>query len=247
MKAMRKTLRVGVGRVLALLPDVGVLRPLSFTIATACMLAPTTAAARGYGMSGELWMEASGSYMPSGMPALDVSQSSTSSRPNGVNGSTPPFGFATGFFGARVGLDWVVSDRWVLPLVDFGLYGIMGMYSDTLASADGSFFRLHPAGSFMVDAELLGFGVRFKRRRWMFEATLKPGVALLAVPAAVADGKGFADIDPLSAVTPTLRASLSVCRRLDPMERICAIVTPNIYQWGWGNGGSIALRWELGS
>jgi hypothetical protein len=70
---------------------------------------------------------------------------------------------------------------------------------------------------------------------------------MLAGPVAVADGKGFTDIDPLNSVSFTLRAQLSVCRRLDPSERVCLSVTPNIYQWGWGNGGSVSLRWEIGS
>jgi len=238
------------GRLLATRPHVGAFRYLACVMAVALgALWPSDAEAGGHGLSGELWVEATGTYMPNGMdgsPSLAVSQVSNSARPN-INGSTPPFGFATGFFGARTGLDWVASDRWVFPLIDIGFYGIVGAYSDILASADGTFFRLHPAGTFMVDAEILGIGVRFKRRRWMFEATLKPGIAMLAVPAAVADGKTWTDIDALNSVSPTLRASISVCRRLDPLERVCASVTPNIYQWGWGNGGSISLRWEFGS
>ncbi len=192
-----------------------------------------------------LWIEAAGTYMPSST-SLDVSDVATSSRAN-ISGSTPPFGFATGFFGVRTGLDFISSDRWIIPAFDVGLYGIVGVYNDTLASADGSLFRLHPAGAFMFDAEILGFGVRFKKRRWMFEASIKPGFAVMAMPAAVADGKTFTDTDALNTATLTLRASLSVCRRLDPTERVCASVTPNIYQWGWGNGGSVSLRWELGS
>lgn len=181
-----------------------------------------------------------------GAPTFQVSDVATTSRP-AINGSTPPFGFATGFFGARTGLDFVASDRWIFPVIDIGLYGIIGAYDDTLSSADGSLFRLHPSGAFMMDAELLGFGVRFKRRRWMFEATIKPGFALFAMPAAVVDGNRFVDIDALTAATFTLRAQLSVCRRLDPSERVCASITPNIYEWGWGNGGSVSLRWEIGS
>jgi hypothetical protein len=196
-------------------------------------------------MGAELWVEATGTYMPNG-GGLGVSQDSNTARPN-ISGTTPPFGFATGFFGARMGFDWVVSDRWVVPVIDAGFYGMVGVYSDVLTSADGTFFKLHPAGTFMLDMDILGFGVRFKRRRWMFEATVKPGVAMLAIPAAVADGKNWTPVDQLNTASVTLRASLSVCRRLDPMERVCLSVTPNIYQWGWGNGGSVALRWELGT
>jgi hypothetical protein len=198
-----------------------------------------------FSLGAALWIEAAGTYMPSSS-SLAVSDVATSSRAN-ISGGAPPFGFATGFFGVRTGLDFIESDRWIIPAFDIGLYGIVGVYDDTLTSADGSLFRLHPAGSFMFDAEILGFGVRFKKRRWMFEASIKPGFAVMAMPAAVADGKTFTDTDALNTATLTLRASLSVCRRIDPTERVCASVTPNIYQWGWGNGGSVSLRWEFGS
>jgi hypothetical protein len=180
-------------------------------------------------------------------PTLDVSEVSTETRTANINGSTKPLPFATGFFGLRAGFDVVTGDRWLIPMFGVGLYGIVGTYSDALTSADGSLFRLHPSGSILFDAEILGIGVRVKHRRWMFEGAIKPGFAFLAVPAAVANGKVFTDIDALNTATVTLRASLSLCRRLDPQERICASVTPNIYQWGWGNGGSVSLRWEFGS
>jgi hypothetical protein len=220
---------------------------LSFFIALvgALLLCPQIARADGYGLGTQLWIEGTGIYMPTST-GLDVSAVSNAARSN-IDGSTKPFGFATGYFGFRTGMDFIESDRWIIPMFDLGLYGIMGTYADTLASADGSLFRLHPAGTIMFDAELFGIGVRFKKRRWMFEGTIKPGIAVLAVPAAVADGKGFTDTDALNSVTFTLRAQVSVCRRLDPSERVCLSVTPNIYQWGWGNGGSVSLRWEIGS
>jgi hypothetical protein len=233
------------GKVLA---NSRVVRLRSF--ACACAVVATFSSARdaranGYGLGAALWIEGVGTYMPSSA-TLDATAISNSARAN-IDGSTPPFGFATGFFGVRAGLDFIASDRWVIPAFDVGFYGIVGSYSDTITSADGSLFRLHPAGTMMFDAELLGFGARFKKRRWMFEATIKPGFAFMAMPAAVADGKTFTDVDALTGVTVTLRASLSACRRFDPLERLCLSVTPNIYQWGWGNGGSVALRWEFGS
>jgi hypothetical protein len=218
-----------------------------FAIALVGALLFSTRAARadGYGLGGQIWVEGAGMYMPQST-GLDVSSVSNAARAN-IDGSTKPFGFATGYFGTRAGIDFVASDRWIIPLFDLGLYGIMGTYADTLVSADGSLMRLHPAGTIMFDAELFGVGVRFKKRRWMFEGTIKPGIAILAVPAAVADGKGFTDVDSLNSVTFTIRAQVSLCRRLDPQERVCLSVTPNIYQWGWGNGGSVSLRWEIGS
>ena len=204
----------------------------------------------GYGLAGELWIQGEGIYMPNsqaGSPTFGVSDVVSASRLQPVNGTTGAFGFPTGFFGARTGFDLVVKDRWVVPIIDFGFYGIMGSYSDVLTSADGSLFRLHPAGAMLFDVELLGIGARFKLRRWMIEAAIKPGFAVYVMPAAVSSGVGWTDISALNSVTPTLRASLSLCRRLDPKERVCASVTPNIYAWGWGNGGSVSLRWEFGS
>jgi hypothetical protein len=245
-------MRSELGRILAVGRLVGPRFSLfpAMMVAAVLLLGTSEAHAHGYGIGGQLWFEATGTYMPNNMagsPTLDVSAVSSNARQQNITGSTPAFGFATGFFGVRTGLDFVTSDRWIFPVIDVGFYGAVGMYPDVLTSADGTFFRLHPAGMMMFDAEFLGFGVRFKRRRWMFEATIKPGVALLAVPAAVSNGPGWTDIDALNGASPTLRASLSLCRRLDPMERICASITPNIYQWGWGNGGSVSLRWELGS
>jgi hypothetical protein len=239
-----------VGRLLAHIAHVGIRHLLALSVALMVLGVAGAARARGYGLGGELWVEGAGTYMPNsgpGAPTLDVSGATSSARTQGVSGTTPPFGFATGFFGVRGGLDFVTSDRWIIPVIDVGFYGIMGQYSDVLTSADGSLLRLHPAGTIMFDVELLGFGVRFKHRRWMFEATLKPGVALMAVPAAIAAGPSWNDIDALNSASFTLRASLSLCRRLDPLERVCASVTPNIYQWGWGNGGSVSLRWEFGT
>jgi len=220
-------------------------RSFNIALVGALVLCPEIAWADGYGLGSQLWIEATGTYMPAST-GLDVSAVSNTAREN-IAGSTKPFGFATGYFGVRSGIDFIESDRWIIPLFDIGLYGIMGTYADTLVSADGSLFRLHPAGTIMFDAELSGIGVRFKKRRWMFEGTVKPGFAVVAMPAAVADGKGFTDVDALDSATFTLRAQLSLCRRLDPSERVCLSVTPNIYQWGWGNGGSFSLRWEIGS
>jgi hypothetical protein len=197
------------------------------------------------GLGAQIWVEGAGTYMPTST-GFDVNSVSNGARAN-IEGTTKPFGFATGYFGVRSGIDFIESDRWIIPLFDLGLYGIMGSYSDTLTSADGSLFRLHPSGTIMFDGEVSGIGVRFKKRRWMFEGTIKPGIAILAMPGSVADGKGFTDVDAFNSITVTLRAQLSVCRRLDPTERVCLSVTPNIYQWGWGNGGSVSLRWEIGS
>jgi hypothetical protein len=240
---------VGLGKVLAAAPVVGSRSGVAIVAVVAALSTSATAHARGYGLDGQLWVEGEGTYMPNatGAPSFDASNVAVPGRTQPVSGSTGPFGSSMGFFGVRGGLDLVSQGRFIIPLIDIGFYGILGAYADTYTDAGGAPFRLHPAGSMMFDVELLGFGVRFKHRRWMFEGTVKPGVALFVMPAAVYGAQGWTDIDPLTGVSPTLRASLSLCRRLDPVDRLCASVTPNIYQWGWGNGGSVSLRWEFGS
>ncbi len=208
----------------------------------------SSAHAGGHGLSGALWVEGSGSVLlntSSSSPSFPVSDIATSARA-GINGTTPPFGFPMGFVGVRAGLDLVSADRTLIPLLDVGIFGILGQYSNVLTSVDGSFFQVNPGSIFLIDAELSGIGLRFKHRRWMFGASIKPGLALMVANAAVADGKGFTSIDALTAFSPTLRANLQVCRRFDPLERACLVAEPNIYEWGWGNGGSLALRYEFG-
>lgn len=194
-----------------------------------------------------IWIEAAGAYLPNASgdaPSVSITSASTSTRTFG--GATRPLNVAMGFAGVRMGMDFVIGDRWIVPLVGIGFSGAVGVYSDWLTSVDGTAVRVHPAGGFLADADILGLGVRFKKRRWMFEARVAPGVAMMGLPVAAADGKTWTDLDPPLALSPTLRASLSLCRRLDPMERVCAMVVPNVYEWGWGNGGSISLRWEMG-
>jgi len=211
------------------------------------LVAPDTRAG-GHGFAGQFWLEATGSYMPNtsaDAPSVGLGEESNSAR-SSISGSTRALTVPMAFAGVRGGIDFVASDRWIIPFFDLGVYGAVGTYSDVLSSVDGSIVRFHPASAFMLDAELFGFGARFKRRRWMFEATVKPGVALLGISTDVADGRAFTSLDAQIAATLTLRASLSVCRRLDPEQRVCLSATPNIYQWGWGNGGTLSLRWEVG-
>jgi len=218
-------------------------------ITVACVVCwAATARAGGRGISGALWVEGGGTVLANSSslsPSFPVSDVSTSAR-SAIAGVTPPFGFPMGFFGFRAGIDLVASDRTIVPLVDFGIFGIVGQYADVLTSVDGSFLRVSTSSIFLIDAEATGIGVRFKHRRWMFAAAIKPGVAFMVANASVADGKDFTSIDALTAFSPTLRVSLQVCRRFDPLERACVVAQPNVYEWGWGNGGSLALRYEFG-
>ena len=205
--------------------------------------------AGGHGLSAVLWVEGDATVLPntsSSSPSFSVTDVSTSGRAS-ISGSTPPFRFPMGFVGLRAGMDFVAADRTVIPLLDVGVFGIVGQYSEVLTSVDGSFLSVSPSTMVLIDGEISGIGLRFKHRRWMFGAAIKPGVAFMVANGAVADGKGFTSIDSgLTAFSPTLRVDLQVCRRFDPIERACLVAQPNVYEWGWGNGGSLAIRYEFG-
>ena len=168
---------MGLGKVLAAAPVVGSRSGVAIVAVVAALTSAGTAHARGYGLDGQLWVEGEGTYMPNatGAPSFDASNVAVPGRTQPVSGSTGPFGSSMGFFGVRGGLDLVSQGRFIIPLIDIGFYGILGAYADTYTDAGGAPFRLHPAGSMMFDVELLGFGVRFKHRRWMFEAHREAG------------------------------------------------------------------------
>ena len=61
----------------------------------------------------------------------------------------------------------------------------------------------------------------------------------------MADLTGSSDLK-LRASSFALRLPIEACRRLDPLERACLVVTPQIYEFGWATGASVAVRWEWG-
>ncbi len=227
----------------------GVKRGVTLVVAALGVLLATPAHAGGHGLSAVLWVEGDATVLPnpsSSSPSFSVSDVSSSARAS-FSGATRPFDFPMGFLGLRTGMDLVASDRTVIPLFDVGIFGIVGQYSEVLTSVDGSFLQVSPSSIVLVDGEISGIGVRFKHRRWMFGAAVKPGFAFMVANASVADGRSFTSIDGgLTAFSPILRVDLQVCRRLDPLERVCLVAQPNVYEWGWGNGGSLALRYEFG-
>jgi hypothetical protein len=142
-----------------------------------------------------------------------------------------------------------VNDRWMLPV--FGLqYGwAVGGSPELVTAIDGSIVHVHPWSADFVTMLLPGFGVRQKVRRWMFEASVRPVVSLMETSASVASGADTTDLGKdhtLFSLTLGLRAELEVCRRTDPVQRVCLLASPALYEFGPMNGGTVGLRWEVG-
>ena len=93
---------------------------------------------------------------------------------------------------------------------------------------------------------LPGLGVRVKSRRWLFEASIEPGLSIFFTNGQIVLGSSTRDWS-FGRSTFTLRGDLAACRRLDPMERACVFFAPALYEFGAINGGSVGLRWELGA
>jgi hypothetical protein len=152
--------------------------------------------------------------------------------------STPMVSFGSG-------LAVTLSDRWVLPLAAFEFAFGVGRADRVFTSADGGVIELQPWRSAYFAGWGLGFGARWKHRRWMAQATIQPGLAGMYVKAQVASGAG-ADERSATALSFSLRATLEACRRLDPETRACLFASPNIYEFGLINGGVAGVRWEFG-
>ena len=142
-----------------------------------------------------------------------------------------------------------VNDRWMVPILGFQFGWAVGQSNEVVSSIDGSIVEMHPWSADLVTLLLPGFGVRQKARRWMFEATVRPVFSAVWMNAMVASGASSSDLSDKSALcaaTLGVRAELEVCRRVDPVQRACLLLSPALYEFGPLNGGSVGLRWEVG-
>lgn len=137
------------------------------------------------------------------------------------------------------------GDRNTMPLFGFGMYGAVGSYDGITTSADGSIVRLRPWTAMRYDVLLPGVGARWKHRRWMFETGIRTGIAVLGMRGSVAIGADSRRVDPVG-VSFLLMGQASVCRRLDPWQRLCIEVAPRLYDFGFLNGATAGLRYEWG-
>jgi hypothetical protein len=142
-----------------------------------------------------------------------------------------------------------VNNRYVLPLLGVQFGWTVGTSPDVVTSVDGTIVHMQTWSSDMLTLLLPGVGVRTKARRWMFEGAVRPVVTFMWMNAAAAEGGGtsnIADGHALFAVGLGVRAELEACRRVDPVQRVCLLVSPALYEFSTFNGGSIGLRWEVG-
>ena len=175
------------------------------------------------------------------IPALD-----SMTEPGAIRGSDAkwpaPGSVLLAGAGAGVGITW---GSWVLPLFHLEAAIAVGPSPRVVTALDGSIAELHPWTTRYVAADVFGIGVRTKLRRWMLEAILEPGVAIVWMDAQIASGRTASELHA-AAVSLSLRGTVEVCRRLDPTNRACLAFEPSIYELGFFGGGAVALRWEVG-
>ncbi len=148
-------------------------------------------------------------------------------------------------FGGHMDGGFTVSDRWIVPLFGIGLYGAVGSYDDVLTSYQGSIASLRPWSAYTADFLLPGFGVRSKHRRWMITGLVRTGASVVWEGGSISDGPGVTTFEG-KAGTFLLAGQIEACRRLDPEQRLCLDFQPRLYEFGWLNGATIGLRYEIG-
>lgn len=161
------------------------------------------------------------------------------------SGSSARLGFPLGFVGVGGQFNLLLGQRWFVPLLGASYSTAVGPSPRAIVSIDGSIAELRPWASKLFDVTAVGLGYRAKVRRWLFAADVSVGLAFLYMPGTVATGLEVQDASTM-AVTPTARLNVQGCRRFDPENRLCLVLQPSIYEWGWLNGGSVSLRWEFG-
>ena len=147
-------------------------------------------------------------------------------------------------FGGEVAI--ALGRHWTLPLVGVAFGGAVGGYASVVTSVDGVPMTLKPWTSGYVYMQAIGLQYRTRARRWMFEAGVRGGLSVLWMKTTIAVGGGEYSGSGV-ALTPTLKGDLAVCRRFDPTQRACLFVAPSIYEFGFSNGATFGLRWEVGS
>jgi hypothetical protein len=149
------------------------------------------------------------------------------------------------FAGGHLGGSLAVNRHWSVPILSLGVASAAGPSERVNASIDGSAVQLKPWTTWQLT--LLGPGVeaRAVTGKWLFSASVRGGLSMMWMGVDVAAGS-TGENHTASALTGLARAEARGCRRLDPMHRVCLTVAPHVYQYGWLNGVSAGLLWELG-
>ena len=141
------------------------------------------------------------------------------------------------------GLDLVLRDRLVLPMVTVNLLFTVGSYPTVYGTSDGRVIAVHPWESSQIEMLFGGIGVRGKHRRWAWGVSGQPGLSASHVEVQRPDEDGARRMLGLHVL---VRATAEGCRRLDPETRVCLFGGPNAYLDGWLNGGVMGVRLEYG-
>ena len=161
-----------------------------------------------------------------------------------LQGTLPSFGSTT-LMGGGFELGVNVGKHLILPIVGGSYTTALGGYREREASFDGTIIHYRPWTTEMVTFSLGGLGYRSNVGRWTFSATALPGIAGISSGADAAYGLNTFELNPGKTLF-YLSAEIAACRRLDPMERLCVVAAPNVYEGGFFQGGTIALRYEVG-
>lgn len=141
-----------------------------------------------------------------------------------------------------------IDGRWLVPIFGASYGWAIGQSSRVETADDGSIVELRPSTSSLVRLLLPGFGARINERRWAFSADVRPVVSLFWMSVSVADGATSSPVGSGAVLATALgaRLDLEACRRIDPVERACLLLSPAVYEFSFMNGGSLGLRWEIG-
>ncbi len=192
----------------------------------------------------DLGASTGGVWMPSAPPVSVAPGPESAIR--FPEGTTSRLGIPLGFVGAGVYASLKLSRLVYMPTLGVSYFGAVGPSPRVTTSVDGTFVELRPFRSSIVDVSILGIGLQAPLRRWLVSADVTAGFALFFVPGNVAAGN-IVEETTASNLSPTVRVNLVGCRRFDPWTRLCAVLTPNVYSFGFFNGGMLSLRWEIGS
>ena len=162
--------------------------------ALATLVAASSASARPGRLDGELSVDVRDYYLRS-MPKFELSDPTQTTGRNVGTGTLPSTGeqhfLAMGFDTALV-----LNQRLQLPM--FGLYGggAIGQSPRVISSVDGTFVTLKPWTAGALTVLLPGVGLRFKERRWMFNASVRAAATFVWMSVAYSTGGSVDDTQP---------------------------------------------------
>lgn len=220
------------------------MRRVAFVLAVVAAVGLVPAAAHAQQVRFDVGATIGGAWMPSA-PAVNISPDPASAI-RFPTGTTSRLAIPLGFVGIGAYATFRLSRQLYLPTLGVTYWGAVGPSPRVTTSVDGTIVELRPYRSSILDVSLIGIGLQAPLKRWLVTADVTAGFSIFFLPGSVAAGNVTEDTNA-SALSPTLRVNLTGCRRFDPWTRLCAVLSPNVYSFGFFNGGSFTLRWEIGS